>query len=222
MPIRIDSTSSKHLRRLLTRGQQRRFLRDQPFYAESDPADTLYAVLEGRVRLTTRCAGKDVTVAVAGPAELFGEEALLPEARRPMTAHAAEPTTAVSISADAALRVVRAHREVEIALIRACLADLHQARRHAAEHRLQPVPQRLARLILELQNRFGRRQGRATVIPHWFTHRELADLIGAHRSTVTTTLGDWLYRGLVKERDRRLIIPDDSRLKTIADGEASP
>lgn len=222
MPIRIDATSSKHLRRLLTRGQQQRFLRGEPVYAQNDPADALYAVLEGRVRLTTRSASREITVAVAGPTELFGEEALVPEARRPLTARATEPTTAVRIAPDAALRAVRNHREVEITLIRACLQDLHEARRRAAEQRLQPVPQRLARLVFELQKRFGRRQGRGTLIPHWFTHGELADLIGAHRSTVTTTLGDWLYKGLVKERDHCLIIPDDSPLRAIAHGETSP
>ena len=44
----------------------------------------------------------------------------------------------------------------------------------------------------EVVDRLGEPDGKGMRLPHWFTHRELADLAVAHRSTVTTCLNDWI------------------------------
>ncbi|MBI4540366.1 MAG: Crp/Fnr family transcriptional regulator [Gemmatimonadetes bacterium] len=221
MAARIDATDSKRFRRLLARGVTNPLGRGDFVYREGEAADSIYAVLRGRIRLSISApAGREVTVATVGPGELFGEECLVPEQRRLCTARAAESTTTARIPADAALRAVRTSRDAERALIHAWLTELAEARRRAAEQAFRPVPQRLARLLLELRRRFGRKEAKGTLIPHWFTHQELADLIAAHRSTVTTTLGDWLYRGILKERGRCLLILDERRLEILADAKA--
>ena len=50
-------------------------------------------------------------------------------------------------------------------------------------------------------------------IPHWFTHAELADLVGAHRSTVTTQLNEWIYEGLLRDESGELLIARTDRLR---------
>jgi len=52
----------------------------------------------------------------------------------------------------------------------------------------------------------GEGEGEAVRLPHCFTHRELADLAGAHRSTVTTSLNDWIWRGVLDTRRRSLLV----------------
>lgn len=214
MPARIDP-ETRQFRRLLARGSEVRQARGDLLYRESDPADSLYAVLAGRIRLClSSSSGREITVETVGPAEVFGEECLVPSGKRLNSARAAEATTVVRIAADTALRVLRSSRDFERTLIRAWLLDLREARRRAAERSFATVRQRLARLVLDLGSRFGRREskGSGTLLPHRFTHQELADLIGGHRSTVTTTLGDWLYAGIVKERDHHLVIADEAHL----------
>lgn len=217
MPARIDATTSRPARRLLARGAGETFSRGARVYAEGAPADAIYAVLQGRIRLLVHTpAGREVTVATAGPTELFGEEGLVPEGRWTCTAQAAESTTMVRIPAETARRALRTSGDMDIRLIQAWTTDLAEARRRLAEQLTAPVAQRLARLLLELRTRFGRKESKGTLIPHWFTHQELADLIVAHRSTVTTTLGDWLYRGILREREHCLVILDDQRLEILA------
>ena len=61
---------------------------------------------------------------------------------------------------------------------------------------------RIADVLLDLAYRFGVDDGRRIRLDHWFTHQELADLAGAHRSTVTTAINDWIYDGMLKPQRR--------------------
>ena len=79
---------------------------------------------------------------------------------------------------------------------------------------------RIADVLLDLADRLGDDDGRRIRLEHWFTHQELADLAGAHRSTVTTALNDWIYEGVLRQRPRALIIAKPGALRK-AGSEAS-
>ena len=84
--------------------------------------------------------------------------------------------------------------------------DLHLVRSAVAGSPGPTARERLAGVIIDLAERFGEPVGHDLRIPHWFTHRELADLAGAHRSTVTTELNDWIWRGVLATRGRSLVV----------------
>ena len=85
--------------------------------------------------------------------------------------------------------------------------DLHLVRSAVAGSPGPTARERLAGVIIDLAERLGEPVGSGVRIPHWFTHRELADLAGAHRSTVTTALNDWIWRGVLATRGRSLVVP---------------
>jgi CRP-like cAMP-binding protein len=97
-----------------------------------------------------------------------------------------------------------------------------QAEDHAHLRRLSGASSRarIADVLLDLGRRLGEEEGRRIRIPHWFTHQELADLANVHRSTVTTTLNEWLYEGVLKEGQKALIIAKLGALRR-AGSEAS-
>jgi len=72
---------------------------------------------------------------------------------------------------------------------------------------------RIADVLIDLTERFGVIDGRKIVIGHWFTHQELADLACVHRSTVTTTLNEWMYEGVLKEGKKSLIVAKFATLR---------
>ena len=70
------------------------------------------------------------------------------------------------------------------------------------------------RALLEKElKRLGVEHGRGVRIPHWFTHQELADLAGAHRSTVTTILNDWIYDGILKTDGKAIVVMRPAALR---------
>ncbi len=70
------------------------------------------------------------------------------------------------------------------------------------------VPSRLAGTILWLADRYGLPADRGLEVPYWFTHQEMADLIGSTRETVTTVLADFKRAGLVDTHNHHFVVLD--------------
>ena len=66
--------------------------------------------------------------------------------------------------------------------------------------------------LLELAENFGIRDTRRVILPHFFSHDDLADLVGASRSRVTSAVS-LLERQQVVGREGRQIVVDTLALK---------
>ncbi|MBI5105340.1 MAG: Crp/Fnr family transcriptional regulator [Solirubrobacterales bacterium] len=65
----------------------------------------------------------------------------------------------------------------------------------------QRVDERLLLTLWHLAERFGRVTSEGVVVPLPLGHQRLADLVGAHRPSVTTAMGDLQREGRVSRRD---------------------
>lgn len=207
MPFRLDASRDRKLTRLVKRAAQERLARREVLYERGETARHVYVVREGHLRLTLPPAreGRARAVSVAGPDELVGEEALLTGLPRRYGALAGEAAVVSVLPGDEVLRTFRTARRSYDAFLRALQEDLAAAREATLGPAGPSTRERLADLLLDLADRFGEVKGRRTRVSHWFTHQELADLVGGHRSTVTTALNDWLYEGILQEGDGLVI-----------------
>ena len=76
-------------------------------------------------------------------------------------------------------------------------------------------------LLLELSERYGRRDENGVLIGIRLSHQELANVIGATRETVTVLLGNLRDEGLLTIRRKQLVVHDLKRLATSI-GERPP
>lgn len=207
MPFRLDASRDRTLTRLAKRAAQERLLRREILYQRGEAARRLYVVREGHLRLTLPPAGdgRPRTVAVVGPEEMAGEEALLSGLTRRYGARAGETVVMSVLDGSEVLRTFRTARRSYDAFLRALQEDLGRARAAVLGAAGPSTRERLADLLLDLAERFGEEKGRRIHVSHWFTHQELADLVGGHRSTVTTALNDWLYEGILQDGDGLVI-----------------
>lgn len=214
MPLRVEPSRDRKLTRMFGKAEGRPYRRGSRIFTRGDAARRVFLVREGHVRLTLPDppAGRERTAALAGPWELFGEEALLPDARRSHGAWAGEDCAVVALDGEDVHHAIRGSRRSYAAFVRSRAEDVLAARRRAALLACSSTGARLADLLLELADRFGLEEeggagGDGSLrVPHWFTHQELADLSGAHRSTVTTLLNDWIYEGILGEATDALLI----------------
>src|SRR5918995_6794809 len=84
-----------------------RLLKEQKFgentmiFAQNDPGDSLYIVLQGRVRIsTTDHFGRERVLAFYGPGEFFGDMAVLTDAPRSATATASSDVRLLQLRKD--------------------------------------------------------------------------------------------------------------------------
>jgi CRP-like cAMP-binding protein len=207
MPLRVEPVRDRKLHRLIKTTAERVVRKGEVLYRRGDAAAAVLILREGHVALRLAASAGERTVAVAGPSELFGEEAMVPGARRPYTAVAGERGILLQLDGPAVRAVLRTSQHTLTTYLEVKERDLHLLRSAVSGSPGPTARERLAAVILDLAERFGHPVGDDLHIPHWFTHRELADLAGAHRSTVTTSLNDWIWRKVLDTRGRSLVVP---------------
>jgi CRP/FNR family cyclic AMP-dependent transcriptional regulator len=209
VPLKVVPRRDRKLYRLVKRGETRRLRRGEILYRAGEAASDLYLVRAGYLRLTqgeadeTRSEAEAPAriVAIAGPWEMAGEEALLPDAPRALTAIAGEPVHLTVLSGSAGQGALQTSQRTLEAFLRAKEEELALARVLAGARRAGGARARLGALLLHLSARHGKAEGKWVRLTLPLTHQLLADLSHSHRSTVTTLLNDWIYAGVLRDEE---------------------
>lgn len=225
MPLRVIPRRDRSLNRVVKAATAQSLRRGEVLFEAGDSADAVVLVKEGHLCLLAAGEGRENgrVVAVVGPWEIAGEDALVPNSRRRYAALAGQAAVVQHLDAGRFIRVLTSSRVTREAFLGAVEGDLALAR-HLTQATGGPrVAARVATVLLDLFTRMGREGEWGWSLPIRITHQTLADLAGAHRSTVTTLLNEWIYQGLVEERARVMILPLRSDLASL-DGilERSP
>lgn len=176
-------------------------------YSEGGPADTLFFLESGLVKILKRGDdNKEIILQIVSPGELFGEQALGNEPARAMAAEVLQEGVIYVIPRDIFLRLCDDHpplwREI---------SDLLTVRKRQLEKKiellcLRDVEYRILYYMADLAKTFGARSnGSEYSIP--LSQGELASLIGATRETTSTTLNALARRGVIRLGRRQLIVP---------------
>lgn len=221
MPLKVIPRRDRKLNRLIKEAVPATYRKGQAIFERGEQADVVFLVQEGHVRLTLPRTGeeKERTVAVAGPGELFGEEAVTTDVPRRYAAVAGSPCVVLCLSGVSVFKALRGSPKTLGTVLATYDRDLSEARRIAGSSGSSSRA-RIADVLMDLAYRLGEDDGRRIRLEHWFTHQELADLAGAHRSTVTTAINDWIYEGVLRQGPRALVVTKPGALRK-AGSEAS-
>lgn len=186
-------------------------------YLPDDPSDRVFFLKTGRVKISRLSEeGKEVTLAILEPGEVFGELALVDEGPRGTVAEVLEDTVVCYIECLDFQKLL--DRKPGLALK---VSKLIGARRKALEAKVEDlvfrdVNSRLAKLLLKLAESYGTVVTKGVRIDVKLNHRELANLIGSTRETTTASLNGFRRRGLITSEKRRLVVVDRSGLEAVA------
>jgi CRP/FNR family cyclic AMP-dependent transcriptional regulator len=199
---------------LLSRVQAQRYARGEVIFRQGDPADELWLISEGRVKLSRTTADQRETVlAVLGPGEVFGETCLLEGTPRAATATAIGPATLARVSRDDVDLIIATHPDVVPQLMQVLARRLRNANELLSELAFRDVPGRVARALVDLATRFGERRADGIHVPHGLTQEELAQFVGASREAVNKALSDFAARGWLRLQMRAVHLLNVERLQ---------
>lgn len=197
---------ARHLHRSYTKGET--------FFVPDDLSDRIFFINEGRVKISTMNEdGKEITKAILGKGEVFGELALVGEERRRDWATALENTTACVVTIDELHALMRERSDVNLFFMR-----IFGARQLEMERRLESLVfrdsrSRVVEFLVQLTQAKGQAVGFEWVIRKPITHQEIANLTATSRQTVTTTLNDLRFKKLLTFNRARLLVRDLEALK---------
>jgi CRP-like cAMP-binding protein len=185
-------------------------------FSQGDAADSVYAITGGaNVRIGTMGRGnKSLMVEVFGVGEIFGEIGVIDGGIRSADAFADGRVRLLRISSAVFLAALGEHAALGGNLCRLLAARLRRTFTLVEDATFESVETRLARQILYLARRNGRRTAQGLVLAGRFRQGDLADLLGTTNRSIITILNAWRISGLVAYDANRaqLTVTDETKL----------
>ena len=176
-------------------------------YLPGDPAHTVYLLKKGRVKtLITDQHGKELTIEILQPGEIFGDIDLSEQSVRTMRAEAREDAVLCVLPREDFEQYLNRHPDLIVSLYEMIRRRFRKFQSQVEDLAHREVQARLARLLLDLAKIEGVPKDQQVHIRMQLTHQEMADLIGCARETVSTTVGQFRDQGLIGMESRTITI----------------
>jgi CRP-like cAMP-binding protein len=204
------------LEQLSQRATVKRLADGELLFEKGDPADGLYAVEAGKIRISSLSgSGKEIVLNVLAPGAVFGEIALLDGEPRTASARAVGPTRILFISRedffDIFDREAKLRRHITALLCR----RLRWVSALLEDANFLDLTARLVKRLLWLAERHGGPDPDGIRIALPLSQQELGYMLGVTREAVNKKLRELEKSGLITRRDGRLVIRDEDGLKKI-------
>ena len=185
------------------------FRRRRFVYRAGEPADCLYAIINGRVKLCRieSDTGREAVIDILPEGSLFGESALYSAAgQRANSAVAYENSRLLRIHVADFKRGMAEDDRLHDYTFRLIGQRLDHAERRLADLALNAIPARLDRLLAEFSDRYGVSEPEGVLIDIPLPHREIASIVGSTRESVTVRLNAMRREGTIEFVNRRILI----------------
>ena len=192
------------------------YRKNEPIYLPGEPSEQVYMLKKGRVKLSkVSSEGREATIAILEPGEIFGEVEVLNAIPRESMVEALEPVMVCEIQRSDFDRYLQTYPEVGGKVIKFMGGRLRQLETRVGDLVFKSAPARLASLLLELSETMGIVENGAVQLQIRLTHQNLANLIGTSRETVSTLMAQFVQRGLLKQERRYIWILDKNNLAKV-------
>jgi CRP/FNR family transcriptional regulator, cyclic AMP receptor protein len=173
------------------------FAKKATVYAQGDPAQTVFYIQQGAVRLSVvNGAGKEAVVAILKAGDFFGEGCLASQAVRIGAATAVIPTTVLIIEKDEMMRLLHTEHGFSDRFISYMLTRNIRIEADLVDQLFNSTEKRLARALLLLA-RYGKDDQPQRVLPK-VSQEMLAETIGTTRSRVNLFMNKFKKLGFIK------------------------
>ena len=205
---------------LAAHSEARAWQRGERLLEEGAASDACFALVRGTVGVFySSNDGVDVLVKIFGAPAIFGEMELLWGLPRLEYVEAFTPVVAVRMRGAELHEALRTEGALAYAMLRDVARRLCIAAYHERALAFQPVPMRLAGVLLSFAAAHGTRCDDGVVIDVPLTYEMLARCLGATTRSVDRAFATWMGEGWLARDGGRVRITDLSALEAHADPE---
>lgn len=183
-------------------------------YLPKEPAQDIYLINEGRVKIGTYSEeGKEITKAILGPGEIFGEMALIGQEQRRDFAYVMQDTNVCVLEKTDLSSMLRERNDLHLFFMRVIGKRTLELEQRLESLVFKPSKTRILEFLLEMVKKKGRPVGLEFEVKYMLTHKEIADLTATSRQTVNTVLNDLRNRNILTFNRRRMLVRDLAALE---------
>jgi CRP/FNR family transcriptional regulator, cyclic AMP receptor protein len=194
----------------------RAYPKGSTLFNEGQPSSAVFMLCQGKVKLST-CSpdGKIIILGIAEPGDVLGLSAAISDADYEATAEVLELCQVNYIQSSDFLHFLKEHPEAALNAAKQLSRNYQTAYVQICSLGLSDsVAAKLAKLFLRWSGNGAGGTGRVH-LKNFFTHEEMAEMIGTSRETVTRALRYFRENELVTIKGSDLLIHDRKRLKAV-------
>lgn len=193
------------------------FRRGQPIFHAGTPAQALYVVRSGRVKVfRTWRGGEEQVLRLLGPGEILGYRPLLANEPYLSSAEAVEDSTLCIVPAATLRELLRDVPGLALELMEKLARELRASEDLMMDLIHRPIRERAARLLLRLAEDNHRASEPAILQSHLLRRQDMARMIATTPETFSRVLRGFAQLGLVTLTRDRIHIRDHARLHKVA------
>ncbi|MFQ5428086.1 MAG: Crp/Fnr family transcriptional regulator [Thermodesulfobacteriota bacterium] len=177
-------------------------------YNMGDSAEKVYILKEGRIKITRLTEeGKELTIDILEPGDIFGELAIAGEAQRETSAEALEDSFICAMGKGDFEKFISENPGVSLGITKWFGSRLRKVESRLENLIFQDVRTRLLFLFKDLGEKYGEETPDGKKITIHLSHQEIANLVGATRETVTLELNNLRRDHKLVLEGRHFIVP---------------
>ena len=209
----LSQLSDHDLADLLAIGKLRTYKKHQIIFQAGSPGDHVYFLKEGRAKIYHLSpSSKEVILWFCFSGEMFGMAEVCRGGQREVYARACNDSEVVMVNQQHFKEFLGTHNEAAMLTI-----DLLSCRMRVLGDMLlnltsDDVMSRLIKLFTRLCVRYGKSSGSDIMLDIKLTHQDMADMIGASRQTVSSTISALKKQGVLSIENHCIYIKSSEML----------
>ncbi len=206
--------ADEDLHELMTAAKRRAFRSGEVIFHRDDPGQVLYMIKEGKVKICIISPdGQEISLAVFGKGECFGEFALLDGLPRSADAVALEKVECYTLQRSDFQNAIMKNPKIAIQVLEALTKRLRNTDNMVEDLIFLDVYGRVAKKLLELADAHGVKTDDGVRIEVRLTQQELASMVGASRESVNKVMGYFTEKDFISTDKHRITLHRITDLK---------
>lgn len=215
----FSGMSSEQLASLAPMLKHRTYQKGETILYQGEHGDSMFVILSGKVRIYGLSPyGQEISFELCDGGEFFGEMALLLGTPRSANVEALQTTEVLVLHRQAFHHYLLANPPAAIQILETLSRRLRRTTESVGDLSALGVPQRLARQLVKLAERYGQEQTNGVLISLDLAQEAIASMIGTTRESANRALSRLRERDIVRIEEGRILITQPEKLARLANG----
>ena len=204
----FENIALEDIQAIARKALRKKKLKGQPLFLQGDPADEVFLIKGGRIKLTKVLEdGTELLLDIRKAGDFVGENMFSEEGQYPVSAVCLEDTLTCGFTRTQFEELVLQHPAVGLKVIKTLSERISWLTNRVGSLAVSNIEDRLYRVLSNVAKEHGKQGPQGVVIQFPLTHEDLSFLTGAHRVTITRAMKALKNAGKIILEGRRLILP---------------
>lgn len=193
------------------------YKKGQTLFFQGNPAFGVHCINSGKIKISKIANdGKETILRIAGPGDVLGHQNIFSEENYAYTATVIEEAVVCFMDKNYMIKLISQEPTIAINIIRKLSKEMSVVENQNAAMSHKNVRERLAELLITLQETYGVLEDNRTRINIKLTREEMASMIGTANETIIRFISEFKEEGILEQEGKIIYILDQKKLSSVA------